>query len=85
MADLGDKVSDADKAPVTDAIAKLKESVNSGDVERIKADTEALQKAFYPIAEKLYAQQAPQGESGAGATDGDGNFYGTDFEDKTNG
>ena len=87
MNELGDKITDADKAPVNDAIAKLKESVNSGDTERIKADTEALQKAFYPIAEKIYkeqaqAQQGAQGAEGAGQG-ADGNYYGADFEDKT--
>ena len=54
----------------------------------IKADTEALEKAFYPIAEKLYKeQQAAGGAEGAAGgqagADGDGNYYGADFEDKT--
>ena len=85
MADLGDKVTDADKAPVNDAIAKLKETVKNGTTEQIKADTEALQKAFYPIAEKLYqAQQAEAGANGAqGAQGADGNYYDAGFEDKT--
>ena len=43
------------------------------------------QKAFYPIAEKIYKEQAAaQGAEGAGPQDaGDGNVYGADFEDKT--
>ncbi|MBQ8688955.1 MAG: molecular chaperone DnaK [Clostridia bacterium] len=85
MQDLGDKITDADKAPVNDAIAKLKETIKGGDVEAIRADTDALQKAFYPIAEKIYAdQQAANGANGAndGATP-NGDVYGTDFEDKT--
>ena len=76
----------ADKAPVNDAIAKLKETVKSGDTEAIKADTDALQKAFYPIAEKLYQAQAAAEGAGNGAngtTDGDGNYYDAGFEDKT--
>jgi molecular chaperone DnaK len=82
MEELGDKLTDADKAPVNDAIAKLKETVKGGDTEAIKADTEALQKAFYPIAEKIYKEQAAA--QGAGPEDaGDGNVYGADFEDKT--
>ena len=86
MSDLGDKITDADKAPVNDAIAKLKKTIESGDVEAIKADTDALQKAFYPIAEKIYkAEQAQGGAAGGAQADGDGNVYGTDFEDKTNG
>ncbi len=86
MNDLGDKVSESDKAPVNDAIAKLKNTIASGDTEAIKADTEALQKAFYPIAEKLYQAQGAQGDQGAQGSS-DGNYYGSDsdFEDKTNG
>ena len=86
MADLGDKITDADKAPVNEAIAKLKKTIESGDVEAIKADTDALQKSFYPIAEKIYKEQAAAQDAQGGAqADGDGNVYGTDFEDKTNG
>jgi len=91
LGELGDKVTEDDKAPVNAAIEKLKETVKSGDTEAIKADTEALQKAFYPIAEKLYAQQGAQGAGpdmganpGAGAQGGDDTFYNADFEDKTN-
>ncbi len=89
MGEAGDKFSDADKAPVNDAIAKLKETVKSGNVDAIKADTEALEKAFYPLAEKMYAASGAANAEGfdpnAGATQGgDGTVYGADFEDKTN-
>ena len=83
LSDLGDKVTEADKAPVNEAIEKLKATIATGDTEAIKADTENLQKAFYPIAEKLYQAQAEgQQQGGTGA---DGTYYGTDadFEDKT--
>ena len=86
LTELGDKVTDADKAPVNEAIEKLKATIATGDTEAIKADTEALQKAFYPIAEKLYQAQAAQGGEGQqGGTGADGAYYGTDadFEDKT--
>ena len=86
LSDLGDKVSESDKAPVTEAIEKLKSTIQSGDTEAIKADTEALQKAFYPIAEKLYQAQAGAENGGAqGGAGADGAYYGTDadFEDKT--
>ena len=85
MNELGDKITEADKAPVNSAIAKLKETINGGNTEAIKADTEALQKAFYPIAEKIYAAQAQQNNQGAesGAQGADGNYYDAGFEDKT--
>ena len=58
--DLGDKVTEDEKAPILAAIEKLKEVNKGSDVEAIKAATEEVQKAFYPVAEKLY-QQNPQG------------------------
>ena len=92
LGEIGDKVSDADKAPVKDAIEKLKATVAGGDTEAIKADTEALEKAFYAVSEKLYnqaggAQGAQDFDANAGAgTDGqssDGTFYNADYEDKS--
>ncbi len=85
LADLGDKASDSDKANVQAAIDKLKETVKGNDTAAIKADTEALEKAFYPIAEKMYAQaQSAQGDAGANNASDNGNgFYNADFEDKT--
>ena len=85
MSDLGDKITDGEKAPVNEAIEKLKATIATGDTEAIKADTEALQKAFYPLAEKIY-QQTQGAEGAAGADTGanaNGDVYGADFEDKT--
>ncbi len=83
LGELGDKVTEDEKAPVLSAIEKLKASVQSGNTEQIKADTEALQQSFYKISEKLY-QQAPQSGAQDGATQGtDGTYYNADFEDKT--
>ncbi len=73
LADLGDKVTEDEKAPVLAAIEKLKETMKGTDVEAIKADTEAVQKAFYPIAEKIYAQSAPQGDPNMGGQAGAAN------------
>ena len=86
LTELGDKVDAADKADVEAAIEKLKETVKSGDTEAIKADTEALEKSFYKISEKLYAQQQAQGgqDFGGGAQGGDGQFYDANYEDNSN-
>ena len=64
LADLGDKVTAEEKASVQAAIDKLKELNKGGDVAAIKAGIEEAQKAFYPIAEKLYKDAAPQGDAG---------------------
>ena len=89
LTEIGDKLPEADKADVKAAVEKLKETVKGDNTESIKADTEALQQAFYKLSEKLYAQQAPQGDAGAqngGAQGGaqNGDFYDGEYEDKTN-
>ncbi len=92
LGELGDKVTAEEKAPVEAAIAKLKETVKNGDTAAIRADTEALEKSFYAISEKLYSQAQAQQGSGAGpdagagtggAAGGDNTYYNADFEDKT--
>ena len=92
MGEVGDKVPEEDKAAVNAAIEKLKATVATGNTEAIKADTEALEKAFYALSEKLYAQQGgAQGQGfdpnmgNGGAQGGDGTYYNADYEDKTNG
>ena len=91
MEEVGDKLPESDKADVKAAIEKLKATMAGNDTEAIKADTEALEKAFYALSEKLYAQQGgAQGfDPNAGAQDGgnaggDGTYYNADYEDKTN-
>jgi molecular chaperone DnaK len=72
--DLGDKVSESEKAPVKAAIEKLKEVNKGSDVAAIKTAIEEAQKAFYPMAEKLYQQTNPHGaQGGQGFNPGDFN------------
>ena len=88
MKEIGDKVDPADKQNVESAVTKLKGSMSSNDVEAMKADTEALQKAFYAVSEKLYKQNPGQGQEpptgpdgqGGGAQGSDGT-YDADFKD----
>ena len=83
LGEIGDKVSETDKQPVNDAIAKLKETLKGDNTEAIKADTEALSKAFYALSEKLYAQNGgSQGAPGADAGQAGGNgqtYYDADY------
>ena len=82
LTELGDKVDPADAQSVKDAVEKLRETLKGNDVEAIKADTEAVEKAFYAISEKLYAQQQGAPGADAGAQDGtDGTYYNANFED----
>jgi len=70
--DLGDKVSESEKAPVKAAIEKVKEANKGTDIAAIKAAIDEAQKAFYPLAEKLYKQAAPQGDPNAAGFNGAG-------------
>ena len=63
--EMGDKVTESDKAPVLAAIEKLKEAQKGTDVAAIKAATDEVQKAFYAVSEKLYKNAAPQGDPNA--------------------
>ena len=86
LTELGDKADPADVQDVKNAIEKLKETLKSNDTEAIKADTEAVEKSFYKISEKLYQQAGAQGadpNAGAG-TDGDGTYYNANYEDNSN-
>ena len=72
LADLGDKVSESEKAPILAAIEKLKEVNKGNDVAAIKAATEEAQKAFYAVSEKLYQQAGAQGGGQPGGSNDDG-------------
>ena len=90
LTDLGDKADPADAQTVKDAIEKLREALKGNDTEAIKADTEAVEKAFYKISEKLYSQQAgaqgadPNMGGNAGSDNGGndgGTYYNANYED----
>ena len=76
--ELGGKITDSEKAPIQAAIEHLKELNKGNDVAAIKAAIEEAQKAFYPVAEKLYKQSAPQGDPNGGFNGGNpgGGFNG---------
>ena len=78
--ELGDKVDPADKANVEAAVNELKEKNKGSDVQAIKDATEAVQKAFYAISEKLYQQQ-PQDPGQAGPMGGSDEPIDADYEE----
>ena len=69
LGELGDKISEEEKASIQAAADKLKEVNKGTDVQAIKDATEELQKAFYAVSEKLYQQANPQGAEGAQPAD----------------
>ena len=78
--ELGDKVDATDKANVEAAVNDLKEKNKGSDIQAIKDATEAVQKAFYAISEKLYQQQ-PQQPGQEAPTGGNDDTIDADYEE----
>ena len=94
LGEIGDKLPESEQSEVKVAMEKLRTTLTGGDTAAIKADTEALEKAFYALSEKLYKQSGAQGDAGGfdpnaqpggfrNAGNGDDTVYNADFEDKT--
>jgi molecular chaperone DnaK len=75
LGELGDQVDSSSKQEIEDAIKAVRDTLESEDVNEIKAKTDALQEAFHKVSEQMYAAaaqaQQSQGTNGAG-TDGAG-------------
>ena len=86
LSEMGDKLPESEKAPVQAAVDKLKETLKGDDIAAIKADTEALQQAFFAVSEKLYQQAGPQGGAGPdmggqpGGEAGGQQYYDADYK-----
>ena len=81
----GDVATEDQKSKVNAAIEDLKKSLEGKDTEDIKAKTESLQEAVYPISTAMYqkAQQAQQAAGEAGGPDArgpDDNVVDADYE-----
>jgi molecular chaperone DnaK len=72
MKEAGDKVNADDRAKVEAAISELRKVLDSGDVEAIKAKTEALQQASNKMSEDLYknSQASATSQGGPGSQTG---------------
>jgi len=71
IADLGDKITPADKDELEGRISALKEALKGTDMDAIKQKQDELQKKFYEVSEKLYQSQAQQEpQQGAQGTQG---------------
>ena len=66
LGELGDKATEEEKAAVQAAIDKLKEANKGTDLQAIKDAMDEVQKAFYPIAEKMYKNANPGDQGCAG-------------------
>lgn len=68
-----DKISEAEKSDIQKAVKDVEEAVNENDADKAKSAKEALEKAWSPIASKLY-----QSQNAAGSSNG---TSGTPFDD----
>ena len=84
LADLEGKISADDKASIQSAVEKLKEVNKGTDIQAIKDATDAVQKAFYAVSEKLYSQAGAQGgancDPNCGGCGGDDTVVDADYE-----
>ncbi len=83
LKDLGEKATDAEKAPIEAAIKDLEEALKGNDKDAITSKTEALSNASMPLMQKLYAEQGAGGAEPqtGGANKADDGVVDAEFED----
>ncbi len=78
LKDFGDKITEADKKTIEDAVSGLRKVLDSRDASEIKEKTEALKQATYKLAEEVYKDTKASAGAGddtagsAGAADASG-------------
>ena len=65
--ELGDKITAEEKSNIQSKVEAVKEAIKGDDVDKIKNAQEELQKAFYPVYEKLSQQAQAQAQGAQGA------------------
>ena len=71
LAEAGDKLTDADKAPLNAAVAKVKDAIGRADLAAIKAATAELEQTSGAMAQHMYSKAgAPDGATPSGGPEG---------------
>jgi molecular chaperone DnaK len=70
LENLGDKVSEGDKASIEEKIAALKEAKERDDIEAIEENYKILETEFHKIAEQVYQATAAEGQAAAEGAEG---------------
>jgi len=87
LKDLADKVEAGEKQEIESAIEALQEAMKGDDKDAIEQKTEALAEKSGKLAERVYKEQAAQGEAAggdakaAGAAGGDDDVVDAEFEE----
>ena len=69
LTEAGDKATDEQKAAIESALTELEEAVKGDDKDVIEAKINALSEASAPVVQKMYEEQAAQGDAQANADD----------------
>ncbi len=82
MGELGENATSDEKVAVETAVAEAKKALDTNEIEPMKAALEGLQKAFEPIAQKMYAQAqaATQNTQEAGVAPDSDDIDDADYE-----
>ena len=76
----GEKITDEEKQQVEAAVVSLEESIGSEDLESIESSTKSLNDILTPLTQKLYAQEAGEGEGQPGEPSADSSDNTVDAE-----
>ncbi len=69
LAELGDKLNDEQKKPITDQLQSIKDAVASNDTDRIKSATDELERLFSQAAAAAQSAGYNPGEAAGGSPD----------------
>ena len=85
ITEAGDKVTAEEKSSIEAAIAALETAIKGDDKAEIEAKMNALSQTTAPLAQKMYAEQAEQGQEGASEgkakSDGGDDVVDAEFEE----
>jgi len=82
LKEAADKLTDDEKKPIKDVLEQLKQANGGSDIEALKTAIESLNKAWEPVAQKMYQQAADQQKA---QTESDGADASKDGSEASNG
>ncbi len=81
LTEAGDKVTEEEKTAIEAAVAELEVAVKGDDKAEIDAKVEALSQVSAPVIQKMYAEQAQQGDATAASDDNADDVVDAEFEE----
>ena len=90
LKEFGDKVDASEKSEIEEHVKKLREAIDSNDLEKIKAESEGLTQKLHGMTTKMYqnaggpeqAGDDESGNAGQGGAPDDGQTFDADFDVK---